>query len=128
MSGCICSRCGTNVAPLGVADYNQALFVAVIHCLLIYNKAFYAKLLIHGNLRLNGRNQVPCMVNDFLIKFPDGLCSAFQGLAVGVKGFLHHMLRHIGQHRIKSDTDGGIGLFYLFNQLANHSFLLMYGY
>ena len=115
MACCIGSGCGADIASLGVANNNQSLFMAVVHSPLIYGQSFDAELLIHGNLRLYSRNQVKCMVNDFLIKLPDGISSPLQCLSVSIQGFLYHMFRHIGQHGIQSYADWGIGFLYFFN-------------
>ena len=110
-----CIGCGrrTNVSTLDVADHHQSLFLAVLHRLLESHKPRDPELLIHGDLRLYRRDQIPGLVHDLLVKLPDGFRRAFQRLTILCKGFLLHLFRHIFQHRVQAYHDRRSGFFYL---------------
>ena len=88
-------RGGSDVPSLHVADHHQALFLTVIHGLLIGDHAFHAKLFIHGDLRLHGRDQIRHRVHDPLIELPDGLRRPLQGLSAFRKSRFLNLLRDI---------------------------------
>ena len=77
MSYRVCIGGGSDIAALDVADHHQPFFFTVIHRLLERRKPRYAELLIHGDLRLDCRDQVEGMIHDLLIKLPDRLRCPF---------------------------------------------------
>ena len=103
----------TNVSTLDVTDHHQSLFLAVLHRLLESHKSRDPELLIHGDLRLYRRDQIPGLVHDLLVKLPDGFRRALQCLSVLGKSFLLYLFRHIFQHRVQAYHDRRSGFFYL---------------
>ena len=88
----MCSRVGcgsrTNITALCVTDHYKAFFLAILYGLVIHFQSLDAELLVHGNLRFHGRDQVPCVIHDLLVKIPDGVCSALQRLPEFSEGLL----------------------------------------
>ena len=92
MGGSVGGGGGTDISSLGIADDNQPLSLTVVYSLFIHFQPLNAKLLVHGNLRLYGRDQIVCSVHNCFVKFPDGICRPFQSLAVPVKRLLQQIL------------------------------------
>ena len=120
MSDRICLRGGTNVPALDVADYDQPLLLTVVNGLLKGDHAWYAKLFIHGNLRLHRRNQIIDRIHQPLIVLPDRLCCALQRLSGLCKRLLFDIFRYKFHHRIQSDHDRCIRLSDSCNKSVNH--------
>ena len=76
MRSCVCGRGRADVAALCIADHYKSLLLAVFHSLVIRLQSLDTELLIHGDLRLHGRNQIPGVIHDLLVEIPDGICRA----------------------------------------------------
>ena len=116
--------CRTDIASLDISDNYQILGFAVFYCLVKSHQSGNTELFIHGNLRFYCRDQIISLINDFLIKKPDGFCSTLQVLAFFLKSNLLDMFRYEFHHRVKTYYNGRTCLANLLYKFVDHNFLL----
>ena len=80
-----------------------------------------AELLVHRDLRLDGRNKIADLIHDRAVELPDGLRRPGRRLAVSAEGIPEDSFRNEPQHGVKADHDGGPGLFDSFDQSVYHT-------
>ena len=115
-----------DIAPLDIPDDDQAFFPAVADGLIVGHQSGNAELLIHGDLGLDGRDQVADRVHDPFVELPDRFRGRIQSFAakagnsVVPGGFFQQKARYKCKIRVQTDHHGGVFGLDLFDQFLNH--------
>ncbi len=102
MSRRVSLRRGSDVTALDVAYNDQSLGAGIFYRPYICRHTSRAIHLIHGNLRLDCRNQIIDRVNDLLVETEKGFRRAFRRLSVLRVCFLLNVFRNHIQTRVQT--------------------------
>ena len=72
---CVGGGCRTDITALYITDDDQTLLSAVFDGPVIGRQPRQSELLIHGDLRLHGGNNIVHCIYNGLVELPDSLCS-----------------------------------------------------